>query len=626
MDDRIVCTTTDSIEVLNLSVRVHNALKRGKYWDVGEVIELSDDQLFGVRNLGEKGVAEIRDRLSRVELLDQPPSAHENEPQKEWSGEPQILIDLGPPTIPRHEVVRWQQVVLAKQIEARLLHPQLQVDDYTLAELVNLHSHATGLYETLLKIVTAPISVSQELESLLETMSQREIYILSRRFSFDRHSLESVASDLGITRERVRQIQQNAVARFSSSASAFALTRIRSALLFADHLDLSFHRWCQRLVTAGLVGEWSNQKFKDFDQLDLLVLLIRLSRENSLDVEIPDCLNCILNLRDSGLPNAPARVYGILNNFGGATERLVLRHLRYIGAVSLDWLADQDDVSLSRSELRLILECKEFFKLDENWYGAYRYVPDRLEKNSVLHNSLLKLFQYCGPLEIQDVYFGIEHTCSRTDFPIPPIDVLEEALSLYGYSTDDGLWYWGGKHDSELGRGEKVLWDTIYGQGGVAHHSQLMQAILDSGRTGPSLGGTLSRSPLFDNFQKGLYKLRGSRPDKVAIDRARAEAERIPVQLTVNRDTFGNIKIEANLGILVIANGTLLSESLPNLSGNWGCHWGDGNVTDVRVTQNEIRGLSKIIRFLRCEVGDRIALTFNVFKRTVVIRKIGDES
>ena len=167
MDEKIICATTDSIERLSLSVRVHNALKRAKIWDVGEVMVLSEDQLFAVRNLGEKGVAEIRERLSKVELLDQPSSTHRNESLHEWTEEPQILIDLGPPNIRRHEVVAWQQMMLSKQIEARLLHPQLQIDGYTLTELIDVHSYTSGLYEILLKILTAPVSISQELEHLL---------------------------------------------------------------------------------------------------------------------------------------------------------------------------------------------------------------------------------------------------------------------------------------------------------------------------------------------------------------------------------------------------------------------------------------------------------------------------
>lgn len=627
MDDKIVCSTTDNIEVLDLSVRVRNALRRSNVFDIGVLIALNDDQLFTVRNLGEKGVAEIRERLGRVSLIDGPPQGPNSDPLNEWTGEPQILIDLGPPMIPLHEVVRSQQAILAKQIRYGLLHPDALVDGDTLGDLVNTRFvHEQSLYARLLMLLTSSVSVSDEIESILNPLDSRELDILILRNGCNKWTLAQIAERLSLTRERVRQIEQKVHQKLSSSLVANPSTRIRSAILQADDKDLSFNAWSVRLRRTGLLGDWSRAEFKHFDQLELLVVLIELLGDASSDIGITDSFNSIMKLRDLNLPNAPARAHVLLEDFRGATKRLVLRHLRYSGAVSLDWLVDQDVVEFSKSDLRLILECLDFFCIDENWYGSYRYMPDRLEKNSVLHNSLLKMFQYCGPLEIQDVYFGIEHTCSRTDFPIPTIGVLEDILSRYGYANDDGLWYWAGNYHSELGQGERVLWETIYGQGGVAHHSQLLQAILDSGRSGPSLGGTISRSPLFDNFQKGLYKLRGSQPDKDVIELARSAAERIPVELTVERDSYGRIKIEANLGILVIANGTLTSDGLPNLIGNWDCDWGDGNFADVRVTQNEIRGLSRIIRFLRCEVGDRLAFTFNVINRTVAIRKTGDSS
>ena len=625
MDEKIICATTDSIEVLNLSVRVYNSLKRWKIWDVGEVIELSDDQLFGVRNLGEKGVAEIRERLSRVELLDAPP-ADKPEPTKVWSGEPKILIDLGPPTIPRYKVVEWQQMMLARQINAGILHPKLQIDGYILRELRDVYCHTPGMYEILLKVLTTPMSVTQELERLLVDLPQREVDILIRRFGYKRLTLESVAPAFNITRERVRQVQQKAIRRVRSNAEKLQLLRIRSAILFANDTDISFNDWSKSLLRTGLLGEWSNDNFKAHEPLEYLTLLIRLSREKVLDFEIPDCLTSIMKLRDGSLPNAPAYLYGLLEKFGGAPERLVLRHLRYSGAVSLDWLVDQDSINLSKRDLGLILKSKGYFAIDEDWYMSREYVPGRLEKDSVIHRSLLKMFQFCGPLSLRDVYFGIERALIKVDFPIPPYDLLEQILMKHGYVSEDGLWFWPADASEELNAGETAIWETIHELGGVAHHSELMQAILDGGLSGASLHGTLRRSLLFDNFDQALYKLRGTDPEYSDIERARSAANKTRVDLSVKRDTYGNIIIGANLGILAIAHGTLLSESLPNLSGNWCCTWGDGNTADVRVTQNEIRGLSKVIRYLRCDVGDRIALTFNVFDRTVEIRTTGDGS
>ena len=417
MNEKIICSTSDSIKVLSLNIRVFNALRRSKIRDIGELIVLNDDQLFAVHNLGGKGVAEIREQLSKVELLDAPPSAHENEPLKEWSREPQILIDLGPPMIPRHEVVEWQQMMLVKQIEARTLHPQMQIDGYTLAELMYLPSRTAGLYKILLKILTAPISVAQELEQLFNIMPPREMDILLRRFGFERQTLQMIASVFGITRERVRQLERQARGRVQPVASSLPLVRIRSAFLFADDMDLSFDDWSNSLLNTGLLGDWPRERFSDVDKIQLLIVVFGILEDATQAIEIPESLKWMLQLNARGLSTAPARMLKVLESFSGATERLVMRHLRYSGAVSLDWLANQDGTNLSSEELRLVLEYKSFFRVGENWFMSLEYAPNEHEYFSVLHRSLLKMFQYCGPLSVRDIYLESSELLSRQTFP-----------------------------------------------------------------------------------------------------------------------------------------------------------------------------------------------------------------
>jgi DNA-directed RNA polymerase subunit alpha len=52
------------IERLELSPRTLNCLKRAHITKVGEVLEMSDDELLKIRNFGEKSLTELRDKLS----------------------------------------------------------------------------------------------------------------------------------------------------------------------------------------------------------------------------------------------------------------------------------------------------------------------------------------------------------------------------------------------------------------------------------------------------------------------------------------------------------------------------------------------------------------------------------
>jgi DNA-directed RNA polymerase subunit alpha len=56
------------IEDLDLTVRSYNCLKREGINNVGELINLSEDQLMNIRNFGSKSVDEVRDKLTSMGL------------------------------------------------------------------------------------------------------------------------------------------------------------------------------------------------------------------------------------------------------------------------------------------------------------------------------------------------------------------------------------------------------------------------------------------------------------------------------------------------------------------------------------------------------------------------------
>lgn len=58
------------IEDLDLTVRAYNCLKRAGITKVGQVLEMSEDDLLGVRNFGRKSLDELRDRLSERGFLE----------------------------------------------------------------------------------------------------------------------------------------------------------------------------------------------------------------------------------------------------------------------------------------------------------------------------------------------------------------------------------------------------------------------------------------------------------------------------------------------------------------------------------------------------------------------------
>ncbi len=69
------------IEDLDLSVRAYNCLKRAGITKVGQVLEMSEDDLLGVRNFGRKSLDELRERLAGRGLLVHSRLAEADEPE-----------------------------------------------------------------------------------------------------------------------------------------------------------------------------------------------------------------------------------------------------------------------------------------------------------------------------------------------------------------------------------------------------------------------------------------------------------------------------------------------------------------------------------------------------------------
>ena len=56
------------IEELDLSVRSYNCLKRHGISTVEELIEMTEDDLMKVRNLGKKSLKEVKDKVHALNL------------------------------------------------------------------------------------------------------------------------------------------------------------------------------------------------------------------------------------------------------------------------------------------------------------------------------------------------------------------------------------------------------------------------------------------------------------------------------------------------------------------------------------------------------------------------------
>ena len=349
------------------------------------------------------------------------------------------------------------------------------------------------------------------------------------------------------------------------------------------------------------------------------MMIKELSNEEK--IHIPENLQLAINLSNAGKPSTPARLLYNFDSILSAQWKEVRRHQKFTGAVNVDWLARE--LQLSHDILENVLKLKNCEKIEDKWYADFSYsMPSAKNHHNVFHNTLQKMFYFCGPLSVVEICGGIEMSVSRTQYPTPPPNVISTLLFQYKYNYDDNLFYWNEyEHEQKLSNSEQVICECIAQYGPVVHHQTLVQAFVDSNMSFPSLHGTLKRSPIFERVGKALYKLRGYIITQEDKDRAKLSASRTPVEIEIEYLMTGALAVNATLGLSAVASGTLFSENLPDLSGKWRLVVSDNQLREITVTKSEIRGLKKAFHLLNIEIGNRVTLTFDTRNRSLIVSR-----
>jgi len=244
----------DSIDVLDLSTRSYNCLCRSGISTVSQLVSLSDKDLLLIRNLGAKCLAEIREKL-RTYLAEHPfKSSAAPEPDPPDVGEfaeyesppepfsacldPTPLDVLGLSLRPYNALMR-QGITTIGDLASMSLEQILMVRNVgrkSLAEIKSkLDAYLTRSAHTEIPgpvvephppspvpprpdaegrtAITGEQTLAKRVERLLAPLRERQRLILRSRYGLDGEALtlEQLGERLGVTRERVRQIQQRAL-------------------------------------------------------------------------------------------------------------------------------------------------------------------------------------------------------------------------------------------------------------------------------------------------------------------------------------------------------------------------------------------------------------------------------
>ena len=643
------------IERLNLTNYSLRALRRSGIRTVGEVVRLvKSGKIQTIRGLGRKHILEIKDRLVHIEIhgvtrvdANAPTTPREMNVgiipavREEYSS----IVDSTTPRemnveiIPEH-VIKWQSHLVAKQLSAELLHEHAKIADRSVKDWLKIGAIETNtVYEVLASILGSSLNVCEEIEFLLDQISEQHyLTILLSRYGFDRRTLLQIGQELGVSRERVRQINYELKNKLSDVVRAIVeaksikdikdsptLLRMQSTLLIARDtgLDIKYEQWTQRIRSSGLIGNWKSQDFIGKDAVEVMIAICNMLADYKVSgLQIYENLQYAVQLVASGKPNAPAKILHASKTLPNTTKRLINRHTKHSGGVYAKWLSQE--IGMEPEAIKNILQGLKYNELSQDWFiSTIMRNTHEILKYDVFHRALRKIFQYCGPVSIDNVCSGLRHVLSRTNFPVPPPDVMDKIVKIHGYRCTNGLYYWDGTSDENLNAGETVIMDCLDQIGPVVHHSELTHAFIKSNLSFPALPATLKNSPLFEKIETALYKVRGSSISYSDIKRATAAGNRQSLDPEVEYDTDGNVIVCFTISAIIIGLGTVSCEHFPNLNGeDWNCYVQGERAGKLNITENEFRHLRKPLELLDCQPGNRLKFIFNTWNRTVTIEKI----
>ena len=608
------------LTVLRLTGATVRVLERCGLHTVGSVLEVaSQERLSDLRNVGVAREAEIMSALAQVTLLADgglPDSSVEEADESAFSRH--LVSDF------LMEEIQHLCGLIRKQLVLGQLHTEVLVFNGSILDWLNATAYydRQELLNTLWNIVSGPSTVCEELENILGFLlsDSRLVKIFHDRYCEPVQTLEQIGEDLQLTRERVRQLAVKIEEHIQRNLRHATTVRMQSALLLARELEdaLTLDSWVETVERSGLLGKW-NTEYTEHSKLmpiDTFVAVCRIaSISNNPELRVPKNLFAVLDR-----PGVNARIASLVLGLPKKTSKLIVRHSRLSGAVYVQWLARR--ISMQLDEAVGILEALGYVRISDDWFveGEPPVDTDDIDRMYVFHNTMRKMIQYCGTLTAEELCTGLRNVLSRHGLPTPPPSVVSMVLVRYGFTSVDGKFDWPGEFDAILSKSEQTIISCLDEYGPVVHHQELHQAFRDNDLSLPGLHKVVTHSPLFTKVDTGLYKLIGVKVSTRDIARAKLASERVTVDLQTEYKTSGDIILEATLGPLAVSLGTIYSERLPNLVGEWDLNI-DGELDVISVTDNEVRHLRRAFEHESCSIGDRVRVTFNTWTRTVIVTK-----
>lgn len=454
------------------------------------------------------------------------------------------------------------------------------------------------------------------------------VFVLISRFGYAPKTLEEIATELGITRERIRQIQEAVAVRYLKhvrlSGAIEFLEKIEEIFLtHGDELSLSGFEGI--LIQKGFLGKFSEPlakgKIKNLNLLETLVCWLNLLSDKRYSLQPIEFSVDISNLVRSGKISIKDRT--TLLNISSKARRQIKRKVLFTGGITI-----KESIKILSVEERVAvftLESLNLKRVDKEWFSFKDLEEDRDNSKIPLRLAGLKMLAVNPELEISSFHEGVRRHASRFYTSIAPIHVVSHFLPMLGFENNDARVTTHLSTENSLSQSEKVLISAISKNGGIVSFLDVAEEFFLRGLSLPSVSKVLRQSPIVEKIEDGLYKLRGANSTWQQIEEAKKRQKRFSQDNVVTHGLDGVVRMKFTVNSYTFLTGVVGAYSIKELSGSWSVIHEGKSFGEAKIDEVYLWGLAKLFKMLDVKMGERIELALNTWNRTLSVEKVKHE-
>jgi hypothetical protein len=648
------------VESLNLSRRTYHALVRSRILTIGDLRQFFiNKNKYQIRNIGAKSLDEISKALEELpsntsllsHLEEKPVLSHFHE-DKSVGKSLQSPIDVLHLPVAINDILKNHGIRtiedLRKTPNSKLLKinlissKQLKEINRLLDKFVNnlgmiaISESVTEGNESVM-IVNEPLEAvekkvitwSQVIEDYFRNEKEVYTYILISRFGFSPKTLEEIAANLGVTRERVRQIQEAVAVRYLNhlrfSGAIGFLEKIEQ--VFAAHRDrLSLSTFNATLKKERVLGQFSEpfttEHIKNIDLLETMICWLNLISNKKYTLRPIEFSVNISDLTKSG--KISIRDHAILKNISKKEKREIKRKVLFTGGITVK----EATRILLKDERIIILLLKKLNlqKIDDEWFTFKNLTDDHDNSKIPLRIAGLKMLAVNPTMSFDSFHDGLRRHASRFYSSIAPIHVVERVLPLLGFEIKDSKVSTQLSVKGILSKSEECLVNAIRKNDGIASFLEIAEEFFLQSLSLAAVSVTLKRSPIAEKVNDGFHKLRGADISWQHIDDAKNRQKRFSQDDAVTHGLDGVVRLKFTVNSYAFLTGVIGANSVKELWGSWSVVHEGKPYSEAKLDEVYLWGLAKLFKKLDVKMGERMELAFNTWDRTLSVRRIGNEN